>query len=124
RYVYRPTQVYDLALGHATRPEAFRDGLRFGAALDALRRPFLTLDRAPSVWPMLDEELTSLEAGDAPYFESRTDRVDVLTSHGAVVAQCFRQPSHTRVVEGLEAMSEQDLAFQLTMIEGTLAAAR
>lgn len=124
RHVYRPTQIYDLALGHATRPASLGDGLRFGAALDALRRPFLTLAERPHVWPMLDEELTSLEAGDAPYFESRTDRVDLRTSHGVAVPRCFNRPSYARVTESLEKIGEQDLAFQLTVIRGSLAASR
>jgi type 2 lantibiotic biosynthesis protein LanM len=120
RIVVRSTMVYAMLLSTGFHPDVLRDGLERDRHFDYLwRREAQT----PALAALIAAERRDLWRNDVPYFGTVTGSSTLLDSDGAVI------PGFA-VVSGLElarsAVAEWDdehLAAQLTLIQGSLAAA-
>ncbi len=109
RVIPRPTNQYALLSTALAAPRYQDDGMRHGAALDILLRPFGRHSKRPAIWPALAEERRALESLDIPYFWVRADDTDVRAGGHMVAANYFATSGLSAVRERLGALCERDL---------------
>lgn len=121
RFVFRATRVYAALLERLVAPEHLRDGAEFGIELDQLSVAFLAARSRPHAWPVLAAERHALARLDIPYFVADADTSDLGLGEegGAVIADHFARPSFEAALERLRALGEDDLAWQVAIIEGS-----
>ena len=120
RCVFRPTQVYALALQKSLQPQCLRDGADRSIELDVLSRALLWSDSKHPFWPLLKAELQALEQMDIPYFTAYSDSDALSVSSDETIEQCFAQPSYNQVIARLQRLGDLYLAQQIAIIRSSL----
>jgi len=120
RCVFRPTQVYALALQKSLQPQCLRDGADRSIELDVLSRALLWSDSKHPFWPLLKAELQALEQMDIPYFTAYSDSDALWISSNETIEQCFTQPSYNQVIARLQRLGDLYLAQQIAIIRSSL----
>jgi type 2 lantibiotic biosynthesis protein LanM len=117
RFVLRKTETYARLLDDMSNPE---DGLRDWRDLflktERLARAFVQADVSPPLWRILDTEAQMLMNWDVPMFlttPSCTELCDV---------EFFEQTGIERSRARMNGLSEDDLAFQVGLIDASFAA--
>jgi type 2 lantibiotic biosynthesis protein LanM len=122
RFVFRNTKTYYSILQSSYDPQYMRNGVDRSIALEGLSRAFLTSDKCPSYWSILEEELQSMEQMDIPFFTTFTNNVHIYFPDGNVDTGTFSQSSFLTVQNNVRSLSKENLQMQLTIIKGALEA--
>ncbi|MGH7268430.1 MAG: type 2 lanthipeptide synthetase LanM family protein [Candidatus Rokuibacteriota bacterium] len=121
RFVFRPTRSYQALLEQSVAPDRLGDGADRSIALEALCRAYLTADRRPPAWPVLRQELASLERFDIPYLTAAPTGTTLRAGSESIPA-FFAAASYDQVRERLASLSEADLELQVGLIRGAFLA--
>ncbi len=117
RAVLRATRIYGLLLSESFHPDALRDALDRDLIFDRL---WIGIDDQPVVARAIPAEHRDLRAGDIPAFLARPDSLDLWTSRGELIPGFFREPALATARRRIEALSEEDLRRQLTLLRLSL----
>ena len=120
RFVFRSTMVYCALLGRLNAPELAQDGVDRSLLLEALARPLLNADTAPSVWPLLAAERTAMAQLDVPHFHAPVAEAVLHADGTAPIAGYLEETGMARLRQRLLAFGERDLARELGFIDSAL----
>lgn len=134
RIVLRATRVYYLIQRQLLAPNALRSAFAQTMVLEQLARSFLLAEFRPLNWPVFDAELRQMRRLDIPFFTHNIDG-DALSlgdywvpeqnmdSHLVAELPGFiRVSSLTTARQRFQALSPEEIGFQLRLIRGTAAA--
>lgn len=122
RYLFRHTRYYSVVLNLTLQPQYLRDGADHSIEFEILGRWLLTSTMPSSWWGLPRCEQQDLAQLDIPRFLARSDSDALSLVSGPTLAQCFVAPSYDIVVRRLQQMSAENLAQQIEIIRGALAA--
>ncbi len=117
RVVLRPTRQYALILLESYHPDVLRDALDRDRLLDRL---WVAVPSRPELESVVAYEHADLVAGDVPLFTSRPDSRDLLTTHGACIADFFEQSGLDAALARVTSLSEDDLVRQQWVVRASL----
>jgi lantibiotic modifying enzyme len=120
RFLLRSTRIYSAILQEAMRPSCLRDGVDHSLNFELLARPLSTSSQRPVHWPALQTERQALMRHDVPFFGARTDWTSLLLEDGRSIEAYFARPSFEAMLDKLQNLSEEDLAFQTGLIRGAI----
>lgn len=120
RFVFRSTMVYSALLGRLNAPEFAQAGIDRSLLLEALARPLLDADRAPSVWPLFAAEREAMAQGDVPHFHAPVADAVLLAEGAAPIAGYLEEAGIARLHRRLQAFGETELARELGFIASAL----
>lgn len=118
RFIFRPTAKYVSLLSRCCYPEFLLSGLARSIEVEVLSRTFRTCERRPRLWNILKDEINQLEDYDVPYFYASTSDTDLPTSHG-IIEDAFEQSGYDHVRSNVNGLSNEDLAFQKRVVQGS-----
>jgi lantibiotic modifying enzyme len=120
RFLLRGTRIYSAILQGAMRSSCLRDGVDYSLNFELLARPLLASLQRPAQWPALQSERQALLRRDVPFFGARTDGTSLLLDDGRSIEAYFARPSYEAMLDKLQNLSEEDLAFQTGLIRGAI----
>jgi len=120
RFVFRGTLVYSALLNRLAAPELAQDGVDRSLLLEALARPLLNADSAPSIWPLLAAERAALAQLDVPHFHSPVDQALLQVEGQAPIGGYLQEAGMARMRQRLLEFGEADLARELGFIASAL----
>ena len=117
RFLFRDTLIYSSLIRKTLSPEYLKDGVKRSIELDILARAFLASQNKPDIWPILHQELNSLEKLDIPYFSACSGSTTLLLEHNdRGVAQYFETTSYSLVISRLHRLNKIDLNQQRKLV--------
>lgn len=119
RFIFRFTLDYGIVLLNSLAPDFLRNGVDRGIELETLGREFLISQDKPDDWSIFQAEIKAMEQLDFPYFEAYTDSDALMVGRDQPIKPYFIEPSYSQVLNGVQKLSETDLAWQVTIIRGT-----
>ena len=122
RFIFRSTQIYASLLKQAQQPVYLRDGAEYSLYLERIARAHVQVENKPACFPLLASERAGLARNDIPFFAARTDSaaLQLDEANAASVENYFTGPSFELAVERLRALSAEDCAWQMSLIETAL----
>ena len=120
RFVFRGTLVYSALLNRIAAPELAQEGVDRSLLLEALARPLLNADTAPTVWPLLGAERAAMAQLDVPHFNTPVAEAVLHVDGGAPIAGYLQAPGLARLRSRLLGFDEADLARELGFIDSAL----
>lgn len=120
RFIFRHTKIYASVLRATLHPKYLKNGADRSIEIEALSTGMLKSAKPPIFWPLLQEEIDSLEQLDVPMFVGSSDSDSLTLSNGQVIKGCFSQPSYDLVVSRVAELNEQDLETQTNYIWGSM----
>jgi type 2 lantibiotic biosynthesis protein LanM len=120
RFLFRATAFYQSVLNKALNPDHLRDGADFSIQLDVLARKLLKSNERPHLWRLVREEAEALLHCDVPKFSARGDGTSLVLRSGEIVGNCFFMTAWASVERKLRGLGEEDLAWQVRLIEGAM----
>ncbi|MBO3458664.1 MAG: type 2 lantipeptide synthetase LanM family protein [Aetokthonos hydrillicola CCALA 1050] len=120
RLVLRNTSVYDAFLRNSLSCECLRYGVERSIELDILTRAFLTSDEKPPFWRMGASEKKAIEQLDIPYISAYSDSDTVTINSEDILENFLNKPSYEDVISRLQHFNDDDLATQVSIIQGSL----
>lgn len=117
RFLFRDTNLYIRLLEPSLSATALREGVDRSIELEALYRTVLMRDASAMLVAAVDAEVEALEALDIPLLGAVADDDALVTQSGKRCASFFQKPGFTALLERIDALSEQDLKFQLSLVE-------
>ena len=121
RLVPRNTRTYAVLQERATSSKALRSSLVRGYELDRLSRSALLGEDRPAIWEAFLAELHDLENLDIPYFDYPLGSLEI-HGGGRELPGILEHDGLTQSVERIQSLSTLDLAWQVRLIRGALAA--
>lgn len=135
RLVLRPTRVYFTIQRQQLAPEALRTPFAQAMVLERLARGFLLAESKPLHWPVFAAEVRQMVRLDIPFFTHRIDgdalllgddrggAADTVPHRGTGELSGFiRASGLVAAQERLQALNDEEIAFQLRLIRGAAAA--
>lgn len=135
RIVLRPTRVYFTIQRQQLAPEALRTPFAQAMVLERLARGFLLAETRPLHWPVFAAEIRQMAQLDIPFFTHRIDGDALLLRDADPQAPAgvpnqdqgdlpgfIRSSGLLAARKRLEALSPEEIAFQLRLIRGAAAA--
>jgi type 2 lantibiotic biosynthesis protein LanM len=118
RFIFRPTRVYGEILQKIWTADYFKHGVDYSIALDCLSRAFLVAQNKPHAWSILESELQDLAQLDIPFFIANSSNETLSLSSGQEIKHYFQESSYQRMVTQIQTLNNQDLAWQIDIING------
>ena len=115
RVVLRNTSVYAILQSRASSPQSLRSCLARGFELDRLSRSSLVHEQRTNVWDVFHAEVDAMERWDIPYFDIVLGDTNLVETH-VPIAGLIDQDGIAEALDRLSRMSEQDLAWQSSLI--------
>jgi type 2 lantibiotic biosynthesis protein LanM len=134
RIVLRPTQVYFTIQRQQLAPEALRTPFAQAMVLERMARGFLLAETRPLHWPVFAAEVRQMAQLDIPFFTHRIDGDALLldADQGApagvqnqgqgALSGFIRSSGLLAARKRLENLNPGEIAFQLRLIRGAVAA--
>ncbi len=119
RYVFRPTQTYQMVLQHTLQPRYLHEGIDRSIQIESLNRVLLAWDEKPVYWDIHKGEAQAMEQMDVPLLTYNSSDTS-LHIGDITIENVFDRPAYTLVIERLNSMSEDDLRQQIAFIRGSL----
>jgi type 2 lantibiotic biosynthesis protein LanM len=115
RVLLRDTSGYDKVIQRLKHPNALRNGIRWGLELEHLyRQSDLTTPSLNSI----AAEIQSLKNLEIPFFETISDRVDLITSEGrACITNCIEATALQELEAVFDLMDSSFKTIQLDLIK-------
>jgi type 2 lantibiotic biosynthesis protein LanM len=120
RFVFRDTKTYTLLLEQCLQPEYLRNGIDRSIQIDILSRLMLLSDSKPIFWSLLTVEKQALEQMDIPKFTAHSSSDSLPITPNENIENYFLKPSYEITVELINQLSEENLAEQTAIIQGSL----
>jgi type 2 lantibiotic biosynthesis protein LanM len=120
RFVFRGTLVYSALLNRFTAPDLAQEGVDRSLLLEALARPLLDAETAPTVWPLLAAERAAMAQLDVPHFSTPVAEAVLHVDGGAPIAGYLQATGVARLRSRLLSFGEADLARELAFIDSAL----
>ncbi|MGM9482973.1 type 2 lanthipeptide synthetase LanM [Roseateles sp. NT4] len=120
RFVFRGTLVYGALLNRFTAPDFAQQGVDRSLLLEALCRPLLDADMAPSIWPLLAAERAAMARLDVPHFHAPVAEAVLHVEGGGAIAGYLQDAGIDRLRGRLMGFGEADLARELGFIDSAL----
>lgn len=121
RIVMRATRVYAQTQRAALSAESLTTGNRRGFELERLSRGSLIADGPSPHWQVFRAELHDMEQLDIPYFDHELGS-DVIRSSLGPIAGILTSDGVAESIERIDRASDADLAWQVRLIRGAIAA--
>jgi type 2 lantibiotic biosynthesis protein LanM len=118
RVIVLPTQIYGLLLKDSFHPDVLREALDRDRLFDSLWE--LAVHR-PDLIPLIPAQIADLWRGDIPFFATRPDSCDLLTSSGEIIPDFLKESGMMLARKRLSQLSERDLQQQVWVINATFA---
>lgn len=115
RVVLRNTNVYAILQSRANSPQSLRSCLARGFELDRLSRSSLVHEQRTTMWDVFHAEVDAMERWDIPYFDIVLGDTNLVETHVSI-AGLIDQDGIAEALDRLSRMSEQDLAWQSSLI--------
>lgn len=122
RVILRPTQLYFLILKRAQSAACLVDGAVWSAQFDLLWRFVTNTECDIEGLRLLEDEARSLARMDIPYFRTLSDGRDLETDRGVLRPAALPAAPFDAVTTRLRQMGDDDLEFQLSLIEQSFGA--
>ncbi|MEM6453784.1 MAG: type 2 lanthipeptide synthetase LanM family protein [Acidobacteriota bacterium] len=119
RVIMRSTHVYTRMLKEATHPNLLRDALDRERFLDRLWLGTLTNETTAR---LIAHEKRDMACGDVPLFTTRPGSRDLFSASGVPIPDFLERRPMDAARARIEAMNDQDLAWQQRLIRGALTA--
>jgi len=119
RYIYRATEVYDKVIKYALTPQNLKHGLHFSFAIDILSRAHLMEESKTDLWKIYLHEFKQIHCLDIPIFYSNTSSESVIICDDCSIP-FFEKSGYELSIETIKNLSEEDLAYQLNILQGAL----
>ncbi|MBB5202729.1 type 2 lantibiotic biosynthesis protein LanM [Inhella inkyongensis] len=120
RFIFRGTLVYTALLNRLNAPELCQEGVDRSLLMEALARPLLNREQAPSIWPLLAAERRAMAQGDVPHFHSPVDQAVLHLDGHAPISGYLMEAGMQRLVQRLQDFGEPDLRRELDFIASAL----
>jgi type 2 lantibiotic biosynthesis protein LanM len=120
RVLFRSTGVYFNLLFQSYGGTLVRAGVARSISFDALSRAFVGQDEPPKLWPLFQAEKHCLEQLDIPCFTGKTSSRDLYCNGRVIIPDFFPYSSFDAVIKRLQALNDDELAFQRQIILSSL----
>lgn len=120
RILFRPSDHYGAYLEALAGPRYQRRGLDRSVALETLTRVFRHEEQRPLLWPLVADERSSLERMDIPRQVLPVDECVLTATSGERVSGYLVRSGLDAVMDGIRAMSEEDLKWQIDLLGSAL----
>ncbi|MGF1574519.1 MAG: type 2 lanthipeptide synthetase LanM family protein, partial [Cyanophyceae cyanobacterium] len=121
RILFRNSQLYAHLLDRSLRPKALQSGLAHSLEFEPLSVGLLKPSQKPAIWPILRAECLSLELLDIPHFMVDSSQTALEISAGYQILEALESSSLAKARERIQALSPDDLAYQVGILRATLA---
>jgi type 2 lantibiotic biosynthesis protein LanM len=118
RVIVLPTQVYGVLLQDSFHPDFLRDALDRDRLFDGLWE--LAVDR-PELVRLMPAQIADLWRNDIPFFATRPDSRDLLTSSGKIIPDFLKESGISLARKRVSQLSEKDLQQQIWVINASFA---
>lgn len=116
RFIFRPTSFYSMILRRAVHPHYLSTGAAQFKVLNTLSKALVQEEEPPSYWPLLWEELSSLQRHDIPRFSTTPSQKGVQGFKTGTIPRVFETSGLDRVRKRVDGMSLSDCARQAEII--------
>lgn len=120
RFIYRSTEVYDKVIKNALLSENLKSGIAFSISLDILSRSHLIENYKSDLWKLYIHENNSVLKIDIPIFYIKTTSTDILLNDASI--PFFEKSGYELSKETIINLSDDDLNYQLNILQGTIKA--
>ncbi|WP_181443559.1 type 2 lanthipeptide synthetase LanM family protein [Porphyrobacter sp. YT40] len=121
RHVARPTVTYAKLLRASYHPTVARDAAERAMSFASL---WSQIKHEPYLASLVAAECRDLQRGDVPHFHYLASETDLHASDGETIANFFEQSGYDRSRERIDAMGEDDLARQCSVIRQAFRSSR
>jgi lantibiotic modifying enzyme len=116
--------MYLVLLKSSLSPNCLRDGIERSIQLDLLSQALLA-DEFPNLfWKVLKIEHEQISRLDVPLFISNSDNTNLHLTSEETIQGCFLEPSYQNIITNFHNLNEEDLAHQISLIEGSMVSAQ
>ncbi len=120
RYLVRNTQEYSMILSLSYHPRFLKDEEERKAVV----RQLLKGDQKETDEKIIESEIKSILNGDIPSFYAIGDSRDLYSSGELICGGYFEKSPFEKVCGHIEKLTDEDISFQLDIIEATMTACR
>ena len=120
RFVFRGSRTYEELLIRSFSPKRLTSGISWSLPFEQLAKPLTTSEFRPALWSVFAAEVEALEQLDIPRFSMLCSQTGVLARDEIV--DCFQESGIERTRALMAALSERDLAWQLSLIRAAVCA--
>ncbi len=120
RFLFRNTYIYASILDKLQNPKYLKNGITYSIQLEMLTKAFLKPTKKPLFWEMVYEERRAMMEQDIPFYQTTTATKSLKIQEKYEVTDFFENSSYQSMMNYLEGLSQEDLDFQLTVIENQI----
>ncbi|MBE7385618.1 MAG: type 2 lantipeptide synthetase LanM family protein [Leptolyngbya sp. SIO1E4] len=120
RVIFRNTGIYFHLLSQSYSDILTQAGVARSVSFDVLSRAMVLQDEQPKLWPLFHAEKQCLEQLDIPSFTSTTSSRDLYCNDQVVIQDFFPYCSLDAVMNRLQGLKDEELAFQQQIIRLSL----
>lgn len=121
RFLFRSTQVYASILDNLLSPRYLSSATLYGIRLELLSRAFVTTTTKPIYWAVNAREREEMLLRDIPCFSFYSNDKILRVSEDETVSDYFKTSCIQAILNRLDILGDEDLAFQLKVIGESLA---
>ncbi|MEM6319319.1 MAG: type 2 lanthipeptide synthetase LanM [Bacteroidota bacterium] len=120
RFLFRHTYVYSQILDKLLHPRYLKSGIDYGINLERLAKAFLKYAYKPKFWSLIYEERRAMMNQDIPYYTLTTTSTSLPIDKNHQLEDYFEQSSYQAMMDYLIAMSPNEMAAQVAIIQQTI----